>query len=247
MAITSLYGYQLVKGTIYQTKTINKFGFNDAVGTSKQTISDVGSNYTNLTVAQSLNVSSSNTNDTSGGTGARTLILYGIDGDYNEISETITLNGQTNVATSKSYLRLYRAKVLTAGSGATAEGDIYVGYGTNTAGVPATPLIKIVTGENQTLMACWTVPAGYTGYLYSCTFSSGSETGQKYMIARLEVKEYGSVWQTKEKGTFSTANLVFSRDIPLQIPEKSDIRLTAQTSSGTFDVSGVFALVYEKN
>jgi len=116
MPLQSLYGYQIRKGELYNLKAINKFGYRDAVGTDKSTIGEVGDNYDLLTSAQALTVSSSSANDASGGTGARTLKLYGLDENYNEASETISLNGQNGVSTAVSYIRVYRATVESAGS-----------------------------------------------------------------------------------------------------------------------------------
>lgn len=247
MSLDSLYGYQIRSGKLYGLKVVYKFGFHATVGTTKILIGTVGVNYDALTTAQQLTVSSSNAQDAAGGTGAYTVKIYGVDGDFNEIEETITLTGQTAVTTANSYLRVYRGKVLTAASSAGAAGDIHVGYGTVTLGVPATKLMSIAQGENQSLIAAWTVPAGYTGYLYQAVMSSGTEATNKYMTGRVEVKEFGSVWQTKEKGSFTTGEMRFDLSAPTIIPEKSDIRLTAIASSGTQDVSGSFVLVYEKN
>lgn len=247
MPLQSLYGYQIRKGELYNLKAINKFGYRDAVGTDKSTIGEVGDNYDLLTSAQALTVSSSSTNDASDGTGARTLKLYGLDENYNEASETISLNGQNGVSTAVSYIRVYRATVESAGSSGTNVGDLHIGYGAITSGIPANKIMTLPAGEGQTLLAAWTVPADYTGYLYETVFNSGTEATNKYIIGRLEVKEIGKVWQTKVKGSFSTATFRMEMPLPTVIPEKSDIKMTAVSSSGTQDVSGAFTIIYERN
>jgi hypothetical protein len=118
-------------------KQVFKFGQNASVGNSIETIWLEGGLYVYPPSATTMTVSSSDVNDTSAGTGARTVLISGLDGSYNEISETITMNGQTPVTTSNSYLRVNRALVLTAGSGGVNAGIIYVGTGTVTSGVPA--------------------------------------------------------------------------------------------------------------
>jgi hypothetical protein len=82
-----------------------------------ETIWAEGGLYSYLTAATVLKVSSSSVNDTSAGTGARTVELSGLDADYNEISELVTLNGQTPVNTTKLFLRINRMVVRSAGSG----------------------------------------------------------------------------------------------------------------------------------
>jgi len=246
MSINSFLGLQVRQGRWDKTKGIYKFGFHPSVGSSEVTISDNGSDYDALTEASVIKVSSSNTNDTSDGTGARTVRLSGLDGDYNEVEETVTLNGQTAVNTTNSYLRIFRAKVLTAGTGEKNAGDIHMGTGAVSSGVPATSIAKISSNENQTLMAVWTVPAGFTGYLYQVDFSSNVQ-GSVYLTARVKVREFGSVYQTKEKGTFTNNALRFDLELPTVITEKSDIKLTCQASANTHAVSGSFIMLYIKN
>jgi len=121
-----------------------------------------------------------------------------------------------------------------------------MGTGAVSSGVPATSIAKISSNENQTLMAVWTVPAGFTGYLYQVDFSSNVQ-GSVYLTARVKVREFGSVYQTKEKGTFTNNALRFDLELPTVITEKSDIKLTCQASANTHAVSGSFIMLYIKN
>lgn len=246
MSLDSYVGLQIRQGKRYNTLGVYKFGFNSSVGNSEVTVSDNGSDYDALTSASIVKISSSSTADTSDGTGARTINISGLDENYNEVNENITLNGQTAVNSTNLYIRVFRAKVLTAGSGGANAGDIHIGTGAVSSGVPATSIAKISTGENQTLMAVWTIPANYTGYLYKVEFSSNVQ-GSVYLTAKVKVRDFGGVYQTKEKGTFTTDALSFDIDLPLEIPEKSDIKLTCVASANTHGVSGSFILLYVKN
>jgi hypothetical protein len=167
---------QVARGQIAWHNPLFKFGNNPSVGDTLETIWAEGCLYSYLTAATVLKVSSSSTDDTSAGTGARTVQLYGLDGDYNEINELVTLNGQTPVNTTQSFLRINRMVVRSAGSGGANAGVIYAGTGTVTTGVPANVYASVngVTGSNQSLMALWTVPAGYTAYLLQYDVSNGS-------------------------------------------------------------------------
>ena len=157
-------------------KEVYKFGSNATVGNTLETIWEEGGLYAYPASASTMTVSSSDTNDTSAGTGARTVLISGLDASYNEASETIILDGQTAVTTVNTYIRMNRAIVLTAGSGAGNAGVIYVGTGTVTAGVPANKFTTIAIGANQTLQAFWTVPAGYTAYNYQTNISTGNSS-----------------------------------------------------------------------
>ena len=162
---TEPFELQVARGQISYHKTIFKFGFNSDIDNSLETVWAQGGLYSHPSSASTMTVSSSSTADTSAGTGARTVEIFGLDADYNEVSETITLNGQTAVTTTNTYLRMNRAIVRSAGSGEQNAGVIYVGTGTVTAGVPANKYATIAVGDNQTLMCVWTVPAGYSAYL----------------------------------------------------------------------------------
>ena len=232
-------------------KQVFKFGQNASVGNSVETIWLEGGLYAYPPSATTMTVSSSDANDTSAGTGARTIQISGLDGDYNEISETIILNGQTPVTTSNSYLRVNRALVLTAGSGGVNAGIIYVGTGTVTSGVPANKYTTINgDGTNQTLQAFWTVPAGYTAYIYQTNISTGTSSATPAVLKTLlVVRPFGGVFNTKEVITISNGNHLQDYSFPIKIEEKSDIEFRAESSSPSvsFNVSASLNIMYKQN
>ena len=244
---------QVSRGQIPGHYGLFKFGNNSVVGDSLETIWAEGGLYSYLTAATVLKVSSSSTDDTSAGTGARTVQLYGLDGDYNEINELVTLNGQTPVNTTQSFLRIYRMVVRSAGSGGANAGVIYAGTGTVTTGVPANVYASIngVTGSNQSLMALWTVPAGYTAYLLQYDVSNGTTSNTPAVCKLiLAVRPYGEVFQSKDVKSLTTGMHVEETfAIPQKITEKSDIEVRAVSSSNSvsFDISAAFEIVYIKN
>ena len=244
---------QIARGQIAWHNPLFKFGNNATVGDSLETIWAEGGLYSYLTEATVLKVSSSSTDDTSAGTGARTVQLYGLDGDYNEINELVTLNGQTAVNTTQSFLRINRMVVRSAGSGGANAGVIYAGTGTVTTGVPANVYASIngVAGSNQTLMALWTVPAGYTAYLLQYDVSNGTTSNTPAVCKLiLAVRPYGEVFQSKDVKSLTTGMHVEETfSVPQKITEKSDIEVRAISSSAsvTFDISAAFEIVYIKN
>ena len=231
-------------------KEVYKFGANNTVGNTLETIWEQGGLYAYPASASTMTVSSSDTNDTSAGTGARTVLISGLNGSYVETSETITLNGQTAVTTTNSYLRMNRAVVLTAGSGAGNAGVIYVGTGTVTAGVPANIFTTIIIGANQTLQAFWTVPANYTAYIYQTNISTGNSSNTKAILeTTLVVRPFGGVFNTKELITLTDGNHLQEYIFPLKITEKSDIEFRGISSSGSvdFSVSASLNILYVQN
>jgi hypothetical protein len=244
---------QVARGQITGHNSLFKFGNNSTVGDSLETIWAEGGLYSYLTAATVLKVSSSSTDDTSAGTGARTVQLYGLDGDYNEINELVTLNGQTAVNTTQSFLRINRMVVRSAGSGGENAGVIYAGTGTITTGVPANVYASVngVVGSNQSLMALWTVPAGYTAYLSQYDISNGTTSNTPAVCKLiLAVRPHGEVFQSKDVKSLTTGMHVEETfAIPQKFTEKTDIEVRAISSSSSvsFDISAAFEIIYIKN
>jgi hypothetical protein len=230
---------------------IYKFGQNAVVGNSMETIWQQGGLYSYPPSASTMTVSSSDVNDTSAGTGARTILISGLNGDYNETSETITLNGQTAVTTVNSYIRMNRVLVLTAGSGGVNAGIIYVGTGTVTAGVPANIYTTINgDGNNQTLQAFWTVPAGYTAYIYQTNISTGNSSNTPAVLKTVLVaRPFGGVFNAKEVIVLTDGNHLQDYSFPIKLTEKTDVEFRAESSSASvnFNVSASLNILYVQN
>jgi len=151
-------------------------GLNPSTGTSWETIWPVGGVITYPSSSTQLTLSSDHADDTSAGTGAQTAKISGLDDEFNEISEEITLNGQTGVTTVNSYYRVNSVYCMTAGSNGSNKGNVYAGEGTITAGVPATPYWCVQAGTNRSGTASYTVPIGMTLYMMNLELSNTSLT-----------------------------------------------------------------------
>lgn len=242
------FDLQVSRNQIQGHKTLFKFGNNADINGSLETIWSQGGLYAYPAAASVMKVSSSSTDDAAAGTGARTVVVSGLDANYNEISETVELNGQTEVTTTSSFLRVFRAYVATAGSGGTAAGTIYVGTGTVTLGVPANVFAVITLGANQTQMALWTVPAGYTLYIYGGTFSASSANTTHTVLGQFLFRPLGGVFRNVADVTVASEAFRYDWEIPLAIPEKSDIEARAIALSGSnFYVTASFEGTYIKN
>ena len=131
------FNLQVSRGQVTMHASVIVFGYNPDVDTSEESVWPDGGTVPHPTVASVLKISSSSTDDTSAGTGARTVAIVGLDGNYNEVSESVILDGQTPVNTGNSYLYVNQFYVTTVGSGGVNAGNINAGTGVVTAGVPA--------------------------------------------------------------------------------------------------------------
>lgn len=221
-------------------------GYSGVTSTSYQTIWSQNSLYSYPASATVMTVSSSSASDTAAGTGARTVYINGLDANYNEINETVTLNGTTGVNTVNSYLRMFHIMAVTAGSAGAAVGAIYVGTGTITSGVPAN--VYGVYGANGGSTACiWTVPAGYTAFIVSIAVAAGCTTANAFTSLGLYNRPFGGVFDNTVQGRAANgAPFTVPFFYPLSFPEKTDLEVRA-TSTTASSVSAQMQIVYIKN
>lgn len=109
------------------------------------------------TSATKLEILSASASDTAAGTGARTMMIAGLDTNFNPISEVITMNGTTPVQSANTYLRVNGLNIMTSGSGHTNAGDITL----RVTGAGATQAIARA-GYGYAKQCVYTVPAGNT-------------------------------------------------------------------------------------
>jgi len=172
------------------------------------------------------------------GDNGKVVTIIGLDENFEEISEDFTLSSSGTVTGTKTFKRVYRGYV-SSGAG-TNVGQLNFSRG-------GTQVLRILAGAGQTLMAVYTVPAGYTAYLYQgvATAQSGADaTG--YMYVR-----YNSVATIFRVGhTFEVAGggeYTYKFAFPQEMPEKTDIdvRLTTRTNNGRF--TAAFDILLIKN
>ena len=123
--------------------------------------------YPYLTSPSVLSISSTSGKDAAAGTGARTVVVQGLDENHVPVEETLTVNGG---AGSVEFFRVFRAFVATSGISGTNEGTISIDQDlTTVAGIRAVGSPSSY-GLGQTFMSLYTVPAGYTGYIFDWTY-----------------------------------------------------------------------------
>ena len=225
---------QVARGQIPGHKHVFKFGVNPAIQNVEETVWEGGGLYVYPSSALIMTVASA-----SGATDNGVVItISGLDADYNEQSETVTLAGSGTATTTKSFLRVNRGFV--AGSQAPA-GAVTVANGGTT--------YAYINGDNQTLMALWTVPAGYTGFITQLDVTVLTEQNNKFGNIRLVTREPGGVFRTQEAFSVEQGPISLPYSIPVHIPEKTDIEYRAIASGANADlrVSAAFEVIYIRN
>jgi hypothetical protein len=200
------------------------WGRNGATGLAFTPVWNVGTAYPWPAAAAKLDIVSNDADDDDGDTGARTVYVAGLDASYAEIDETVTMNGLSIVTTVKSFLRVRKLSVLTAGTTGTNEGTITASL-TGTANVVA----AILPLEGHSSQALITAPAAKSLLVYDPVISFPN-----YTTVRLRVREFGGVWQVR--GLWDS--LIFQGNpgmgtIPRYFPAKTDVVFEALAAAGT--------------
>ena len=229
-------------------RTLYKFGYNPDVNGAEETVWGQGGNYPWFAGELTVFVSSSSANDSGTGTGARTILIQGLDENYAEVEETITLNGQAQITSQLSYLRIYRAYVTLAGSGGSAAGTIYIGSSGATGGVPNTSIYASLSLGNQTQIAAYTVPAGHTLYVDEINFTAAVSQANKLVTCKFVSREFGSnVFRTRFIQVLQSNQLIQTFKYPQAFAEKTDLECRASTDTTNTALGASFQGVLIKN
>ena len=216
---------QVARGQITGHSTVNIYGLQAVVTTTYIPIWENASAYTYPVAATTMHLASSvNT----GSDLTAKITIQGLDASYNQISETIALNGTTAVTTTKSYLRINSMNVA---SGAPT-GTITLKDLTDT-----TTYAQINTTIGRTQMAIYTVPAGYTFYLSRIdAYTSANGYSADYISYRNLSTTSNGVSSLSQQAPF-TNTYHAQRVMPRAFTEKTDIQLQARTSANSYVVS----------
>jgi hypothetical protein len=227
------FDLQIARGQIDGHSVISIFGYSTAVGSTAQgplweglTLS--GGNYVYPSSAAPLVLVSDSASDNT----TRSVIINGLDANYNILTETIALNGTSNVTTTGSFLRINNMEMLNS----TNTGNI-------TASISSTVYAKIAAGVGQTQMSIYTVPAGYTFYLtYSQYDASIGFTSSNYMISaewnKINSGSLSGQITLTHQSTFVQKQEVPFNNSPIAHPEKTDLQFTVKANTGSpFTVS----------
>ena len=230
------------RGKVRGAFHIIKFGENLDVDGQMETVWDGGGLYTYLTSAGVLTVTSNDGDDSASGTGARTVTVEGLDADYNQVSETLTVGGG---AGSVEFYRVFRAFVASSGSTGTNEGTITIAQGAKTLAQIRTVGTPTSTGLGQTFMSIYTVPAGYTGFIYQFGVSTAKSDGNIFLVKRGHTDN--GTWRSQDIIHANVNDIERSYKFPLKIEEKSDIEVRAISSTNNMKCAATLCILLVQN
>jgi hypothetical protein len=168
----------------------------------------------------------------------KVITIVGLDSNWDIIEEDFTLSSTGTVTGTKTFKRVFRGYVKT---GSTNVGQL--SFSRN-----GTEVLRILAGLGQTLMSVYTVPNGYTGYLYQgvCTAQTAADATGFMMVRYNTVGTAFRVGHTFEVNG-SGGEYFYKFAFPIEIPQHSDIdiRLSSRSNNGRF--TAAFDMLLIKN
>jgi len=242
------FALQLARGQIYNHSSINKFGRNATVASgATETIWDGSSLYTFPTDTTTMTHIRAAVDSAT--TQGAVIELQGLNSDWELVTQTKALDGTnstTEVELDTALIRCFRMKVLDA---SVMDQNIWLG---DDDFVVAAAKAIIVAGNNQTQMAMYTVPAGYSAYMTSYYARELPVTGNAAtsLNVKLWAKDNANGYAPQLKHTIGLA--VGGKEQHFFSPylafgEKTDIYTTLTTVGGTSDITSGFDLIIVKN
>ncbi len=190
-----------------------------------ETLWDITGNFTFPgTGGESWEILSSNSNDTLLGTGARKILVSGLDILWNSKTEIVSMNGTTPVVLTRTdWIRVGDPIVIDSGSGNTNEGTITLRV-VSAGAVRAT----LLPTKSRSFNGFLSVPLGTRIFITSAGDLVGKgeerEIENKIMIFGTNTWIKGGI-----APTYQSSNVLRFESLP-NFPEKTDIEITAATS-----------------
>ena len=243
------FGLEVAKGNVAGHRAINKFGLNGVVASG--VTADIwsggltgGNLIWDAPTASTHTIASTDANDTSGGSGALTVKIWGLTSwTTTEVNETVTMNTGTPPATSNSYVIIHRMKVVTSGGTSINAGAI-----TATADTGGVVTARIEIGQGQTQMAVYGVPSIETLYIneigYTMNKAGGATAlGDIDLLVNSEPQTQLTQFVSKHPGGLQSVGnsaLPITFTPPKTIPGPAIVKLQTISGTSSISVSGWF-------
>ncbi|QZI87807.1 hypothetical protein SIPHO054v2_p0006 [Vibrio phage 103E44.1] len=211
--------------------SILKFGTNaDVDTTTEEDIWSVGGTLTPLVNPETLTISSTEAFD---------ILITGVNGDWDLVSETVSLDGTLDVVTSNEFIGVISAQISPDSPNVNAVNI------TGTSTVSDTVQFQILANYGQTEMTHFIVPKAHTAFMYSATVTSSRNDNAR---VRFQQAIDGTTYITKASFETNEAPTQFDfSTIPVSFEERSRIRTRAKATTNNTSVTAVYQILLVKN
>jgi len=225
------FDLQVARSQIYGHQQVNIFGYQSAVGNTKIPVWENATVYTYITNASTLTLVSTSASDDT----VAKVLISGLDSNFNQISESLQMNGTTGVTTLNSYYRVNSLVLTSAGTGQTTN------VGTITLKQSSNIVAQINAGISKSQSTVYTVPAGYSFYLDLAEVnSSNSYTSSNIVTYSVQaINNLTGVKFIVLQQPFVSIYTANRSSEPFIYTEKTDIQWQLITSTATTIAAGV--------
>lgn len=240
------YLYSIAEGDIAGHEPWAKTGYNPNIGVTEEDMWGISTSYVFPTAEIQMEVvSSDNTQDLPGGTGALTVYIGYLDASYAEHSTTVILNGTTPVNTAvNNIFRVNNFRVSSTGTGGKAVGNLSL---RSVGGAVTYSFIQ--AGYTRARNICYTVPDGKTLFVTTIAFSCTDAAKGVRFTTRATYDNVcgcsltpGIFFMAYNEVELQNTAYVRQLDMPTKLPEHTDIKvsvISAQAGAiGTCSLSG---------
>jgi len=232
---------QVARGQVSGASQVNIFAFSDSVKTTLYTLWELTgtTQYAFPASAVTMTLASTSASDNT----RATILVSGLNSSWDLITETVTLNGTTNVTTTNSFLRINSMIMTSTGTGQTTN------VGTITAKNGGITYAQINIGVGRSQAAVYSVPNGYTMYITSINaFNGDAAPGNaiNYQVKSTNNAQTHPVTLTVLQTAWDQKYQVI-RNNPFPYTQKTDIQWQYSTASGTHSVGLVLQGVLISN
>ena len=235
---TEAFELQVARGLIAGHSLVNIFGYQVSVGTTFIPVWENNTAYAFPTAPLNLLVYSSSASDVN-----CRIVITGLDANWNLITESVILtNGTTGVLTTNQFLRVNSA-IATDAVYENPVGTVSIGNAAKTA-----IYAEINAGIGKTQMAIYSVPAGYTFYLYRVdAYNNQGGGGNAYGLYRVSATDNvnGTTYVVLQSPFALNYNA--RRCIPFPYTQKTDLQWQCAAASGTMPVGVIIEGILIKN
>jgi len=224
------YLYDIAEGNIEGRSPWTKIGYNSEISTTEECVWPAGDAYVFPTAEAGMEVVSTSVEDDiltvapAPGTGVHKIMIYYLNGNYEEKTTEVTLNGQAVVATTATDIfRINAVRVIEAGTGGCAAGAI------NVRNLADTPIYtQIAAGHTRARACVYTVPINKTLYITSLFFSSTSSAGKNTIFttrANLNdlTGQQGTIFFPFHEVGIEDGSTRIELEIPTRLPSMTDL------------------------
>ena len=203
----------IAKGEVNGYSVRNLFGYNSAIGTTYMPAWENATAYTYPTSALTMTVTSNVADN------GVVILIAGLDANYNQISEFVTLAG--TATTTNQYFRINDV--------VTVSGNALNNITISNGGVT---YAKVRGGDGKNQASIYTVPAGYSFYLFriDAFCATAAQNNRQVYFRNFVSLANGVKLRVAETSFLEIMNI--QRQLPFRYDEKTDIQFQLRGSAG---------------